>query len=197
MERIDFKNAYYIKLGEAGIWEQSSIEKGIMRIGWTNIDLDDIHQKKWDRIEGVIRTEIQNKGSATHDFNSLKKIHDSNHDDIWITFYNSKLWWCRLQEGQILEDEISKYRLTADGWHDKSLHGKLLLVNAIPGEIAQLQAYRATSCNVNSPETLRYDTLRRLINDEHTPEYTAAINARDAAGSPNRSIDQTPALERL
>lgn len=175
MEKIDFEKAYYIKLGEAGKWERSSIEKGIMRIGWTNIELDDIHQENWDRIEKVNRKDFTDKGRATHDFNSLKTIHDSNHTDIWITFHDSKLWWCRLQQGgRILEDGTSKYRQTDGGWHDTSIHGKVLLVNAIPGGIAQLQAYRATSCNVNLPETLRC-----LINDEHTPEYTAVIDARE------------------
>ena len=39
--------------------------------------------------------------------------------------------------------------------------------------VAQLQAFRATSCTVGP-----FDTLRRLINDEHTPEYTAVVDAR-------------------
>lgn len=175
MESIDFNHAYYIKLGEKGKWEQSSIEEGKMRIGWTNIDLEDIHQEKWDKIKEINRETVKSKGSATHDFNSLRTIHGSNCNDVWITFHDSKLWWCRLQQGgRILEDRISKYRLADGGWHDTSIHGKVLLVNAIPGEIAQLQAYRATSCRVDP-----IDTLRCLINDNHTPEYTAVVDARE------------------
>ncbi|MDD2787622.1 hypothetical protein, partial [Methanoculleus sp.] len=168
MENIDFDHAYYIKLGEKGKWEQSSIKEGKMRIGWTNVSLDDIHRERWDRIEDAIRDKVSNPGSATHDFNSLKTIHGSSHDDVWITFTDSKLWWCRLQNGPILEDEISKYRLLDGGWHDRSIQGKSLLVNTLPGAVAQLQAYQATSCTVRP-----LDTLRRLINGEHTPEYAA------------------------
>ena len=174
MESIDFDHAYYIKLGEKGKWEQSSIEEGKVRIGWTNVSLEDIHQERWDRIEDAIRDKVSNPGSATHDFNSLKTIHGSSHDDVWITFTDSKLWWCRLQNGPILEDEISKYRLLDGGWHDRSIQGKSLLVNTLPGAVAQLQAYQATSCTVRP-----LDTLRRLINGEHTPEYAAVVDARE------------------
>lgn len=174
MQGIDFDHAYYIKLGERGKWERSSIEEGKMRIGWTNVSLDDIHLERWDRIEKAIRDKVRNRGSATHDFNSLKTIHGSDHSDVWITFYDSKLWWCRLWDGPILEDEISKYRLTDGGWHDLSIRGRVLLVNTLPGVVAQLQAYKATSCTVRP-----LDTLRRLINDEHTPEYIAVVNARE------------------
>ena len=174
MESIEFDHAYYIKLGEKGKWERSSIEEGKMRIGWTNVALEDLHRGNWDDIERAIRQKVKNPGSATHDFNSLRTIHASNHGDVWITFSDSKLWWCRLEDGPILEDEISKYRLTADGWHDRSLQGKVLLVNTLPGAVAQLQAYQATSCTVGP-----LDTLRRLINDGHTPEYAAVVEARE------------------
>lgn len=174
MESIDFDHAYYIKLGEGGKWEQSSIREGKMRIGWTNVALEDLHRERWDRIEGAIRQKVKNPGSATHDFNSLRTIHTSNHGDVWITFSDAKLWWCRLEDGPILEDEISKYRLTDGGWHDRSLQGKVFLTNTLPGAVAQLQAFRATSCTVRP-----LDTLRRLINDEHTPEYAAVVDARE------------------
>ena len=174
MESIEFDHAYYIKLGEKGKWERSSIEEGKMRIGWTNVALEDLHRGNWDDIERAIRQKVKNPGSATHDFNSLRTIHASNHGDVWITFSDSKLWWCRLEDGPILEDDLSKYRLTADGWHDRSLQGKVLLVNTLPGAVAQLQAYQATSCTVGP-----LDTLRRLINDGHTPEYAAVVEARE------------------
>ncbi len=174
MESVDFDRAYYIKLGEKGKWERSSIEEGKMRIGWTNVALVDLHRGRWDVIKRAIRQKVKNPGSATHDLNSLRTIHASNHGDVWITFSDAKLWWCRLEDGPILEDDLSKFRLTDGGWHDRSLQGKVLLVNTLPGAVAQLQAFRATSCTVGP-----LDTLRRLINDEHTPEYAAAIDARE------------------
>lgn len=174
MESVEFDRAYYIKLGEKGKWEQSSIEEGKMRIGWTNVALEDLHLGRWDRIEEAIWQKVKNPGSATHDFNSLRTIHNSNHGDVWITFYDSKLWWCRLQDGPILEDGISKYRVTDGGWHDRSTRGRVLLTNTLPGTVAQLQAYRATSCTVRP-----LDTLRRLINGEHTSEHAAVVDARE------------------
>ncbi|WP_054848076.1 hypothetical protein [Methanoculleus chikugoensis] len=175
MGSIEFDHAYYIKLGEKGKWERSSIEEGKMRIGWTNVALEDLRRERWELIERAIRHKVKNPGSATHDLNSLRTIHGSNHGDVWITFSDSKLWWCRLEDGPILEDGgVSKYRLTDGGWHDRSLQGKVLLVNTLPGNIAQLQAFRATSCTVGP-----LDILRRLINGEDTPEYAAVVEARE------------------
>ncbi len=42
MKEINFKNAYYIKLGEKGIWAEDSIEKGIVRIGWNKVNFNDL-----------------------------------------------------------------------------------------------------------------------------------------------------------
>ena len=43
MELVTCKNAYYVKLGRNGIWEESSLKKGIIRIGWTHQTLADIN----------------------------------------------------------------------------------------------------------------------------------------------------------
>ncbi len=55
MGKIDFVKAYFIKLGEKGLWEKSSIEEGKIRIGYDHQTLDDINKQKWV----VIRKKIK------------------------------------------------------------------------------------------------------------------------------------------
>lgn len=43
-------NAYFIKLGEEGEWEESSIRENKMRFGWKYIRLSDIIEKNWSAI---------------------------------------------------------------------------------------------------------------------------------------------------
>lgn len=48
--RLVFKNAYYIKLGRNGIWETSSIDNDIARIGWSTTPLKEIIANNWTSI---------------------------------------------------------------------------------------------------------------------------------------------------
>jgi hypothetical protein len=42
MEPVAWRNAYCVKLGRKGVWEESSMKKSIIRIGWSKQTLDDI-----------------------------------------------------------------------------------------------------------------------------------------------------------
>jgi hypothetical protein len=158
---IDFTNAYYIKLGRAGEWEADSIETGKLRLGWKHQTIDDINADRWDVIEKQLREENRDKprGVATTDLNALKTIAESSKDDIWISFHQAKLWWTRLASGRIKKDATSKFRTTAQPWSDQSADGRLLVINDLPGKIAQLQGFRGTACRVKDP-----DLLRRTLN---------------------------------
>ncbi|MBT4264383.1 MAG: hypothetical protein HOD85_09255 [Deltaproteobacteria bacterium] len=57
MKKETFSNAYYIKLGRNGIWEEDSIQDGIIRIGWVYQSLTDINNGKWSIIEKQLREE--------------------------------------------------------------------------------------------------------------------------------------------
>jgi hypothetical protein len=85
---IEFENAYFIKLGRGGEWEEDSIRGGKLRLGWKRQTIDDINAKRWD----VIRQQLQ----STSDLNALRILAESSPEDIWITFHQAKLWWTRL-----------------------------------------------------------------------------------------------------
>lgn len=167
--------AYYIKLGTGGVWEEDAIKTGKLRLGWKHTALADINQRHWTRVRSRLGKEIRDKGAATRDFNALKSIAESTENDLWMTFHNSSLWWCRLKDAPMDEDRISKFRATLDGWHDKAATGRRLLINAIPGALAALQRFSGTACAVHEAEK-----LKRLIDGHRSAELIALDNSRIA-----------------
>jgi hypothetical protein len=175
MELITCKHAYYVKLGRHGSWEESSIKRGIIRIGWKHQSLSDINTGNWSRIEKQLRQENTDRGTATRDCNALRLFCESTPDDIWITFHANHLWWCRLtKDYRIRKDGISKYRKT-QGWHKNNIFNEPLLTTQIPGRISKIQGFRGTICKVKE-----VDELVRLINRQNSLEYTVISHSKEA-----------------
>jgi uncharacterized protein with ParB-like and HNH nuclease domain len=171
------KNAYYINLGENKIWAESSIREGKIRIGWKTTPLNDIQEKKWDKIQDDIQIEFAEKrkqqnrtrgndtsnnlsderknGAATRDFKMLYTIANSSSGDIWTCTYNSKFWWCEIKDGEMKEDEISKFREVSRQWSDKTLLGSEIFVNQLPDELKRTVKYSATLCKIDSIASLQ------------------------------------------
>jgi len=175
METEEFTKAYYIKLGKGGKWEESSIRENKVRIGWLDWALEEINQGNWKSLKDNHYKEYTSKGAATMDINALKTIVESTPDDIWITFHASQLWWGRLANGKVQKDAESKYRLLAGVWQNRDVSGNPLLVNQIPGNISMVQGFRATVCKVSD-----IDSLKRLINNVPSDDYTKIAQARNA-----------------
>lgn len=175
MSSIDFINAFYIKLGRGGEWEVDSIETGKLRLGWREQSVEDINARRWEFIEQQLRAKDQGKrvAATTSDLNALKIITESGTEHVWITFHKAKLWWTRLASGPVEQDSVSKFRRTAQPWRDQAADGRLLVVNGLPGKIAQLQGFRATVCRVNY-----VDLLRRTLNGTRSPLATAIRDHR-------------------
>jgi hypothetical protein len=174
MKPVEFKNAYYIKLGRKGQWENSSIQEGKISFGWKEAAPEDINNGNWQMIKKAIKKEIKDQGAAERDYKALRNIVDSTPDDVWVTFHSSSLWWCRVSKAGVLEDQHSKYRRTLGQWHSCDINDHQLIINEIPGALSRLQGFRGTVCRVK--ET---DSLRRLLNNHPSPAYlaiTAAAN---------------------
>jgi hypothetical protein len=63
-EKVDFKRAYFIKLGRGGVWEESSISESKLRIGYGGQSLQDINGGNWGKIREQLR-QSQPSGLAT------------------------------------------------------------------------------------------------------------------------------------
>ena len=181
MSTIEIPTAYYIKLGQRGIWEADCIETGKLRLGWKYQTVEDINSQHWEIIEGQLGQMYEGKpaGVVTRDLNALKIIAGSEPHDIWITFHQAKLWWAQLAPGPVEEDGVSKFRRTAGPWRDHSTNGKLLIVNNLSGKIAQLQGFRGTVCRVDY-----IALLQRTVNGTRSP-------LADSINDQRRSLSET------
>lgn len=178
MEEVAFQNAFYIKLGQGGKWENESIDTGLLRFGWWDVALEDINAGRWS----LIKEQLQRRGEqagrsseATRGFNGLRYIAESGPNDVWITFNRNKLWWARLASSPVEEDATSKFRRTAGPWRDTDVKGQPLFANQLPGKLAQTQAFRWTVCRAKYP-----DILLRTLNATRS-ELAAAISSDRAA----------------
>jgi len=168
MDRVDFKRAYYIKLGREGKWEQASISESKLRIGWGHQDVQDINRGDWQKIREQLRRSHHTEGATTRDLNALRSICESTSEDLWITFSQGAMWWCRLGSREIYQDDTSKFRLVEGKWSNQDVRKeKRLEINSIPGVLSKIQGFRGTVCRVRALET-----LKRLVNAEPSPEYS-------------------------
>ena len=51
MQAVEFKNAYYIKLGRGGKYEDSSIREKKLRFGWDSWPIEEIKQRNWEALK--------------------------------------------------------------------------------------------------------------------------------------------------
>lgn len=174
METIDFKHAYFVKLGIKGVWEKSSIAENKIRVGFKGKTLEEIEQGDWDAIKERHTPSYATKGACTMDINALQVIAESTpEDDVWLTFHGSYLWWCRVGEPGIFEDITSRYRKVAGCWHNQDINGHPLIISQIPGSISKVRSFRGVICAVKE-----VDDLRRLLNDQPSPTFQAILAAR-------------------
>jgi ribosomal protein RSM22 (predicted rRNA methylase) len=87
--KTEFKNAHYIKLGSKGKWAEDCLEKRKVRIGWSYVNIQDVHNENWEKIKTLIEEDYQKRGKkngATQDFKALEKFCTATSDDVFITF---------------------------------------------------------------------------------------------------------------
>jgi hypothetical protein len=82
-----FRKAYYIKLGAAGRYADSSISKGILRFGWASIPLAEVHAGDWTSIRERLAREHTHKSTVTMDTERLRDLVSSTPDDLWVTYW--------------------------------------------------------------------------------------------------------------
>lgn len=179
MKMINFKNAYYIKLGEKGSWAEDSIANGIVRIGWSKAHIDDIQKDNWNVIQNVIKQDYINRGKKTgwtSDYNALEHFAKATDKDVFITFYNQNMYWCQVDDTAIRQDNKSKYRKTQNGWSCSPLidPNRVFHSNEISGKISKTQAFQGTLC-MYKPEEV--DIINRIINGISNP-VVAQIQAK-------------------
>src|ERR1035437_5386115 len=173
---MNYKKAFYLKLGEGDEWAVDSTSTGKLRFGWPHQTLDDINTGRWDLIEKQLRAEHGKAISqATRALHGLKIITQSSPEDLWITFSRAKLWWTCVASSSVEQDNVSKFRRTIQPWSDCSVKNRPLVINSLSGRLAQLQGFRWTVCRVSC-----LDLLNRILSGTQSDLATAIGDSRDA-----------------
>jgi hypothetical protein len=82
------------------------------------------------------------------------------------------MWWCHAQPGVELLEDQTKLRRTVDGWHDRDIHGNLLLRSTLSGKLLATGNFRGTICSVTE-----HAYLQNKINGDVEPHVLKAQNA--------------------
>ena len=168
------KNAYYIKLGKNGEWEQDCLEVSqTIKIGYREVPDKLCRQGKWDEVQKIMLEVRDNAGTATRDKNQVHTFYTSDERVLWITFFGNRLYWSFSKpEITILPDE-SKSRPVIGQWSSSDILGKPLEKTQLSGALLQVQRYQGTICKVKE---LEY--LVKKINGVVHPDIENALLAK-------------------
>jgi len=180
--------AYFIKLGEGGVWEPQCLAEGTIKFGYHNTPQDLCLEGEWEKVKAFWTERRGNEGTATNDTRQIRTFFEASEDDIFVTFSKGYLWWCRPTGTPVVlrDDDDARLRQTVDGWQNTSIGGEPLLVSRLSGKLTKTQMYQGTICEV---EERAY--LLRRINDQKTPELA------EAEATEQVLIKQTLAMVRL
>jgi hypothetical protein len=169
---ITANQVLYIKLGEAGIWENDCTDNGTLRLGYQSVPHNLCIDRRWEDVLAHIRTETPNPGAATRHLNQIRLFYEAPGEALWLTYRSDRLFWCFAAPGVTLNDDGSKVRKTISGWSDKSIHGELLTKNKISGKVLATQGFQGTICSVSE-----HDYVVHKINGTVAPHVIAAKSA--------------------
>lgn len=177
-KKITAKQAFFIKLGGNGEWEESCIKTdNTIRLGYKRICHDSCIKScengEWDKIRDNFGNNINN-GVITRHINQIKKFYTASADTIWITFYKDRLWWC-LSDKKISQlPDLTKTRPVIGNWQDADINGKPLIKGQLSGKLLAVQSFQGTICSIEG-EKLGY--LLHKINGTYEEHVAKAKNA--------------------
>ena len=171
------KPSFYIKLGESGAWERECIRDGTLRFGYNGTPLDACLEGRWDEVAAywLRHSPKGNAGSATRHAHQIKWFFEATPQQVFITYHDRRLWWCRPEGPVDVQADGTHVRQTVDGWHDQSIAGAPLAMTRLSGKLLKTEAFRGTVCRVDA-----HAYLMRKLHDELSPELEEAEQAEAA-----------------
>jgi hypothetical protein len=173
MDRVHPQKIRFIKLGEGGKWEASCISDGTVRLGYESPHHADALRGDWEVVRAYwLAVRKGKKGAATSDVNQISDFYELGVGDLWITFHNKFLYWCRAETAVDELPDGSRSRRTIGGWHNTDIAGGELRIDRLDGRVSKVRGFQGTICSVELG-----DYLVRKINAEVQPEVAAAVAA--------------------
>ncbi|GLO05266.1 hypothetical protein PPUJ13061_51680 [Pseudomonas putida] len=170
MQEINPAQVRFIKLGEGGEWEASSIADGVIRLGYHSPHHQDSLNRNWDVIRQFwLIARKGNQGATTNSVNQIRDFYELDEHCLWITFYKKRLYWCFADTKVEELPDLSRVRDVIGQWSSCDIYGKPLRVENIDGRVTKVQGYRGTICSVEMQ-----DYLIRKINGHTIDEVQTA-----------------------
>ncbi|ENL1282801.1 hypothetical protein AB4T45_004261 [Vibrio parahaemolyticus] len=165
----------FVKLGTKGSWEVDCIKNGTIQIGFESPMHQQCLNGHWDAVQNYWLEQKDSKQVASNFVNQLKSFYESSEDDIWITFHQRRLYWCKAYRQVEELDDGNHIRRVIGAWSCTDANGKELTIDNLDGRITKVQGFRGTICNVEMPEY-----LVRKINGKADESVVLAQSRLDA-----------------
>jgi hypothetical protein len=171
MNSINPKLVRFIKLGKGGEWEAECILRdSTIRLGYKSPHHKDAMVGNWDAVSRYWLDERNgNRSTAANDVRQIHDFYELKEDDVWITFFERKLYWGRASSEVTELEDKSRQRKIIGKWSSTDINGQPLRVENIDGRLTKVQGYKGTICAI---EMQNY--LVKKINGEATPEVEIA-----------------------
>jgi hypothetical protein len=172
MNEIQASNAYFIKLGSGGEWEEECIfRENAIKLGFANPFHKECLAGKWEQIYAYWIGQGKTKSKATGITNQIKAFYENGEDTIWTTFYNRKLFWCFANKQVIQQPDGTRIRKVLGKWQSEDIKGKSLSLDSLSGRLTKVKGFRGTICSISETEYL----IKR-INHQKLPEVQKTEN---------------------
>jgi len=145
MTQITASRALFIKQGEGGRWEKSSIQGGEIRFGYQEIPHEICQSGNWEEARRIESKHCDNQGALARHINQVREFYTADESVMWITFYAGRLWWCFAESGVSGVENNEKVRKVKGQWHDMSAEGKTLWKREISGKLLAIEKFGAPS----------------------------------------------------
>jgi hypothetical protein len=171
LKNISAETALFIKLGDKGRWEKDCLDRGVLQLGYHELDheaclsANDVEARK-------VYPEDYDQGAATRHIDQVFKFYHEPDTTLWITFHSDRLWWCFSDKKITKNADDTKIRPTTNGWSDKDVNNKPLHKGRLSGKLLSVQGFQGTICSVKEK-----DYLLHKINGTYEPHVLAAENA--------------------
>ena len=142
MKQITAKKVLFIKLGDAGKWEEDCIKQGELKIGFLSADFKTCLNGKWGKISDYYSTRKEkpnDKTTASRYMGELKYFFEEPADTLWITYYDKKVWWAFTHPAVTLLPDKRKIRNVIGSWCDCDINGNKLTFDNLSGELLKTQ----------------------------------------------------------
>jgi hypothetical protein len=172
----------YIKNGRGGEWWPIAKKQNQIHAGWKRLPPESIVGSGIPEIKKLywrLYPKKTNKG-RTADLNALLALLDRPSQHVWITIQDGYLWWCTVHDRarSTKRDDTSRGHFWLDckrRWSNRSLKGKLLSTEDLPGIVTKVGGFQGTVCKPKA-----WNEVLRIIQDQADPKALKAQRARSA-----------------